>query len=266
MQTGAITQYIDVAQLVLYAFWIFFAGLIFYLHREGKREGYPLDSDRTALSGGKVQVVGFPGLPAPKTYLLPHGGSVEVPRKEAPAGPLPARPAFRSPGAPLEPTGDPMVDGLGAAAYAEREDVPDPTWEGESKILPMRVVSEYSVAEEDPDPRGMPVVCLDGKVAGEVVDVWVDRSEMRALYLEVALAGPADAGAGVQTRLLPINFARVSRRPAQVRVSSILAGQFARVPALRQPDQVTLLEEDKICAYFGGGTLYAYPGRREPLL
>ena len=40
MQTGAITGYIDVAQLVLYAFWFFFAGLIWYLRREDKREGY----------------------------------------------------------------------------------------------------------------------------------------------------------------------------------------------------------------------------------
>jgi len=32
--TGAITGYIDVAQLTLYAFWIFFAGLVFYLRRE----------------------------------------------------------------------------------------------------------------------------------------------------------------------------------------------------------------------------------------
>ena len=31
MGTGAITQNIDIAQLVLYAFWIFFAGLIYYL-------------------------------------------------------------------------------------------------------------------------------------------------------------------------------------------------------------------------------------------
>jgi uncharacterized protein with PQ loop repeat len=31
MQTGAITQYVDVAQLVLYMFWIFFFGLIYYL-------------------------------------------------------------------------------------------------------------------------------------------------------------------------------------------------------------------------------------------
>ena len=43
---GAITGYIDVAQMVLYAFWIFFAGLIYYLHREDKREGYPLVSER----------------------------------------------------------------------------------------------------------------------------------------------------------------------------------------------------------------------------
>ena len=37
MGTGAITQYVDVAQLVLWAFWIFFAGLIYYLVRENHR-------------------------------------------------------------------------------------------------------------------------------------------------------------------------------------------------------------------------------------
>ena len=47
MSTGAITPYIDVAQIALYAFWVFFAGLIYYLHREDKREGYPLESDRS---------------------------------------------------------------------------------------------------------------------------------------------------------------------------------------------------------------------------
>jgi photosynthetic reaction center H subunit len=45
MGTGAITQYIDVAQLVLYLFWIFFAGLIYYLRRENQREGYPMETD-----------------------------------------------------------------------------------------------------------------------------------------------------------------------------------------------------------------------------
>ena len=39
MGTGAITQYVDVAQIVLYMFWLFFAGLIYYLLRENHREG-----------------------------------------------------------------------------------------------------------------------------------------------------------------------------------------------------------------------------------
>ena len=36
---GDITARIDVAQVVLAAFWVFFAGLGYYLHREDKREG-----------------------------------------------------------------------------------------------------------------------------------------------------------------------------------------------------------------------------------
>jgi photosynthetic reaction center H subunit len=50
MGIGAITTNIDVAQLVLYAFWIFFAGLIYYLVRENHREGYPMDTTAAAPS------------------------------------------------------------------------------------------------------------------------------------------------------------------------------------------------------------------------
>ena len=71
---GAITSYIDVAQVTLYAFWVFFAGLILYLRREDKREGYPLESDRS----GAIRVQGFPPIPEPKTFLLPHGGSYQA--------------------------------------------------------------------------------------------------------------------------------------------------------------------------------------------
>jgi photosynthetic reaction center H subunit len=34
----------------------------------------------------------------------------------------------------------------------------------------------------------------------------------------------------------------------------------------KRDDQVTLLEEEKIMAYYGGGTLYATPQRQEPLV
>jgi photosynthetic reaction center H subunit len=61
-----------------------------------------------------------------------------------------------------------------------------------------------------------------------------------------------------------VNFSRIERNG--VKVQSILGSQFAHVPRNKQPDSVTLLEEEKICAYFGGGTLYATPSRQEPLV
>ena len=103
----------------------------------------------------------------------------------------------------------------------------------------------------------MTVIGADKAVAGIVNDVWVDRSEIVIRYLEVSLA----SGRSV---LVPINFTRISGR--QVKVQSILAAQFAHVPLTRKPNTVTALEEDKIMAYYGGGSLYATPGRQEPLL
>ncbi|MFG5407485.1 PRC-barrel domain-containing protein [Piscinibacter sakaiensis] len=95
-------------------------------------------------------------------------------------------------------------------------------------------------------------------MAGRVVDAWVDRAEALLRYLEVELAG----GAG--RVLLPMNFARIDRR--RVRVASLLGEQIARVPRTRDADRVTLLEEEKVMAFYGAGTLYATAQRQEPLL
>jgi photosynthetic reaction center H subunit len=258
MHAGAITANIDVAQVVLYAFWLFFAGLIIYLRREDKREGYPLESDRSA----HITVQGFPAIPRPKTFLLRQGGTASAPNFKADTRELRARPIAAYPGAPLEPTGNPMIDGVGPAAYAERADTPDITIDGRPRIVPLRVATDFYVESRDPDPRGMPVVGADRMIAGKVVDVWVDRSETIIRYLEVALDRPGASA----TVLLPINFTKIDKGWGRVRVQAILADQFGAVPALKNPDQVTLLEEDKIMGYYGGGTLYAEPSRSEPLL
>ncbi|MET0211168.1 MAG: photosynthetic reaction center subunit H [Burkholderiaceae bacterium] len=260
MGTGAITGYIDVAQIALYVFWAFFAGLIYYLHRENKREGYPLENDRS----GSVDVQGFPAVPSPKTYLLRDGRTVSVPNALREERELAAEPLGAFQGAPLEPTGNPMLDGIGPGAWAQRSDLVDTTFDGEARIVPLRAAPGFGVAGKDPDPIGLPVIGADGVTAGTVVDIWVDRAEMLFRYLEVEVAIEADGRPGTRSVLLPINFSKIDRQ--RVRVRSILGSQFAYVPGLRDPDLVTLLEEDRIVAYYGGGTLYATPERQEPLL
>jgi photosynthetic reaction center H subunit len=257
MPKGAITQYIDVAQVVLYAFWVFFAGLIYYLRREDKREGYPLVYDGPQ----NRPYLNFPPIPEPKTYVLPDGKTVQSPRPDHEPTDIKAIPAAGWQGAPLVPIGDPMLDAVGPGAYAMRENVPDRTLEGLLKIVPLRSATDLVLVDRDPDPRGMEVIGADRVVAGTVRDVWVDRSEVIVRYLEVDLGGKPP-----KRVLVPMTFCDIDGRHGVVRVEAILGSQFADVPLLAQPDEVTFLEEDKICAYYGGGTLYATPLRTESIL
>lgn len=278
MGTGAITQYIDVAQLALYVFWLFFFGLVWYLHRESKREGYPLvDPSNESYEGGTLW-----GIPDPKTYILPHGqGTRTMPRKEAPQYDLAAEQLVNAPGFPLEPTGNPMKDGVGPAAWAIRPDSPDLTHDhGTPRIIPMRVATDWSIESRDPDPRGRPVYGVDGVQGGTVTDLWVDMSEPHVRYLEIEAAGtsqPAPAATADEDSeevaapsagrrvLMPMTLARV-RKNGDVHAKSVCGKHFADAPGTANPDYVTLQEEDKITAYFGGGYLYAMPDRTEPYL
>lgn len=257
MSSGAITEYIDVAQIVLYAFWIFFAGLIYYLHQENKREGYPLESNLP----GRNPIVGFPGLPSPKTYLLADGTTVTVPRAAEAAAPLAGSPSGDFPGAPLVPAGAAMRAGVGPGAYAQRRNIPDVTIDGQARIVPLRAAADFDLSASDTDPRGLPVYGCDHVVGGVVRDAWVDRSEVVVRYLEIETA---TAVGGRGTVLLPVNFARIGAR--RVFVDSILGSDFVGVPQTADPDRITLLEEERVMAYYGAGTLYATADRAEPLL
>ena len=155
-----------------------------------------------------------------------------------------------------------MLAGVGPGAYAQRPDVPDHTLEGLPKIVPLRVATDFTVAAKDPDPRGMDVIGADRRVAGKVRDIWVDRSEVLIRYLEVDVAGSS----GQRSVLLPMTMAKVSPWRRQVKVKALHARHFADVPGLQHADQVTLLEEEKICAYYAGGTLYADPLRMGPVI
>ena len=209
---GAITGYIDVAQVVLYAFWIFFAGLIFYLRREDKREGYPLEIERSGDVGGRASR----SSPSPRPSCSPHGGTRLSPRATS-ATARRSTPKRPSPG-PARRLARPAIRCSTASARL-------PT--------PMRV--RYARPHHRrPRPRSCrcasPTDFIDRaarsrsarhdggrrrrQVAGTVTDVWVDRSEIAGPLLEVD-----DRRAGKRVLLPMTLLADRQRRSGQVKVA-----------------------------------------------
>ena len=250
----------DAALISVYAFFLFFAVLVFWLHYEGKREGYPLVRE-TKPELGKID--GFPLPPrVTKTFKVGHrvssGGLGPASERDTSAS-LKAEDLYPQ-GQPSTPTGNPIVDGVGPAAWVNRVDEPDRLFDtGAPKILPLRSLPDWEIPEDVTDPRGKPVVTFDRKVAATIVDVWIDQAEQLIRYYEAELPG----GAG--RVLIPMGFARVTC-DGTTHVKSVSAELLAATPKLKNPDVVTLLEEDKVSAWFGGGQFYATPDRSEPII
>lgn len=241
----------DLASAAIWGFWIFFAGLIYYLQTENQREGYPLRGDDDGLPANE----GLLPLPKEKTFLLRDGkGELTVPSLDYENSKMRSNLALAqsSPatGSPWVPTGDPMLDGVGPASWAPRADTPELDAEGHAKIRPMATLADFHVSAGR-DPRGKAVVGGDGEVVGRCTDMWVDVPEQMVRFLTVDL-NPEGSG---KTRLIPINMARIL--PDRVTVRSLHAHNWEGVPTIKSADQVTLLEEEKIMAYYAGGTLYA---------
>ena len=252
-----ITEYMDVAQVVLYAFWAFFAILLFYLQAESRREGYPVESD----DNGYYDKDPWLYMPPKKTFKLPHGhGEVTVPDLEdRDTRPIKAERPNHWLGSALVPTGDPLYDAVGPGSYAERADRPDLNSHGAPVIRPISMATEFSIEERDPDPRGMSVVCADGEVVGTINDIWIDTAELMIRYFQV------DVGDG-KTVLLPLGFAALRSKEGDFYVHALLSDQMKNVPGTASNEQITLLEEEKICAFYGGGQLYATWQRSEPII
>lgn len=246
--TGAITTHVDAVQLLVAAFFVFFLGLVGWLRREDKREGYPM-VDRRPVRG---PIEGFPPAPPPKPYQLLDGDVTQMPHDYGSSRARGER-LLRFEGAPLVPVGDPMLAELGPGAFPLRRDEPLMA-QGEPQLMPLRLARDWHVARGDTDPRGLAVYDQRHRAVGLVADLWVDRGVKILRYLEVALDLPGSAGRRV---LLPIYYADISGRRRWVRVRALLAPQFLTVPALADQDRITAREEDRVNAYYASGALFS---------
>lgn len=234
----------DLASLAIWLFWGFFALLLYYLQTENMREGYPLELE----DGSPAPSESLLPLPRTKTFILPHGrGEVTVPNRAREAREVALGRSAGSEGFPHVPLGNPMADGVGPASWAPRRDVPELDGHGHNKIMPMAQAPSFAVTAGR-DPRGLPVQAGDNEVVGRISDMWVDAPEQLVRYLEI------DLNSGGR-RLVPMPMVRIWKD--RVRINSLSSDLFDGVPGTKSPTEVTLLEEDKISAYYAGGTLYA---------
>ena len=257
MYNRLIAGHIDIAELMFYLFFLFFLGLIIYLRREDRREGYPLETDvggRLRHNGGLLQTAKI------KIFNLPFGqGKVMAPDTVREPIDVPnARRTAPWSGSAIEPIGDGIGAGIGPGAFAQRSNFADVTSEGHNRIVPIGDATGMTIEARDVDPRGLTVRGADGEIAGKVSDIWVDRSEMLIRYLEV--------DTGSVKVLMPMTMCLVNRRHNNVTCSALNASQFGGAPGIAKPGTITRNEEEQIVAYFGGGYLYASPDRQEPIL
>ncbi|WP_085340012.1 photosynthetic reaction center subunit H [Aquidulcibacter paucihalophilus] len=251
---------VDVTEIVLYVFFGFFLMLVLYLLREGRREGFPLEHDVT----GELEPT--PGVffrALPKTYNLPDGSKLVKPDNSRDTHATQFKRTAAWSGSPIEPDGNPLTSGIGPGSYAMRADKPDMTNHGTTRLAPLRIATDYSIDKKDPDLRGMALVGLDGATGGIIKDIWVDRAEFLVRYLEVDVTSEGGAAKHV---LVPMTMCVVQKNLNRVRLDAVLGSQVAGAPTLANPDQVTLLEEEKIVGYFGAGYLYSTPARSEPAI
>ncbi|MCY4179819.1 MAG: photosynthetic reaction center subunit H [Litoreibacter sp.] len=245
----------DLASAAIWLFYLFFALLIFYLQTENMREGYPMTDD----DGNPAPNQGPFPVPKDKTFILRDGrGELTVPSgQRGDRDNLALQRTATAAGSPYVPTGDPMKDGVGPASWAPREDHPELDAHGHIKIQPMSKLEDFRISA-GMDPRGKPVVTGDGEVVGRVIDMWVDVPEQMVRYLTMDVNPEGDGN----TRLIPMNFALI--KGDRVKIRSLYAHNVGDIPQAKSDSELTLLEEEKIMAFYGGGTLYADPKRLEP--
>ena len=260
MSEVTIVGNLDVAELVFYIFFAFFIGLIIYLRREDRREGYPLEED---VGGNLLYNEGPMQRGSHKAFRLPFGHGTIVPEARD-RDPIQVANARREgwPGSPLDPVGDPLHSGIGPAAFAPRANRPDIDMHGNPRIVPIGSAAGFFLSPRDPNLSGWPVLGADHVEAGRVSDIWVDTADHLIRYLSVSLSG-GDPG---RTAVVPFAMCSVHRGHGHVVCDALLAAQFAAAPTPATPGQISLYEEERIVGYFGGGYLYATPSRAEPLL
>jgi photosynthetic reaction center H subunit len=98
------------------------------------------------------------------------------------------------------------------------------------RLVPIDKMSDFRVAEGDPDVRGWNVIGSDGTKVGKVDNLLVDREAMKVRYLDVDVDDDLVRTDRDHHILVPIGHARLERDEKRIVVGGIESGDLAALP------------------------------------
>lgn len=99
------------------------------------------------------------------------------------------------------------------------------------RVVPLDQLSDFKVADGDPDVRGWEVVASDGRKIGEVEQLLIDRTAMKVRYLDVDLDNDLLENDRDRHILVPIGYARLDEGSDRIMVDSLASTDVVNVPA-----------------------------------
>jgi photosynthetic reaction center H subunit len=99
------------------------------------------------------------------------------------------------------------------------------------RIVPLDELSDFKVADDDPDVRGWDVLSADGRRIGEVENLLVDRTAMKVRYLDVEVDDDLVQQDRERHVLIPIGYARLDRDDSRIMVDSLNSSDIGALPA-----------------------------------
>jgi hypothetical protein len=100
-----------------------------------------------------------------------------------------------------------------------------------TRMGPLSDLSEFAVADGEPDIRGWEVVGQDRNTIGEVHDLIVDTDAMKVRYMDVELRREVVAADRDRHVLIPIGYARLQEDDDRVMLNNIATTAAGSLPA-----------------------------------
>lgn len=148
---------------------------------------------------------------------------------------------------------------LGVEGY--RGGVPSRSTFGGDQLGSLSELVDFKIADEDPDPRGWPIIVSDGREIGRVSDLVVDKPAMKVRYLDCQVD---ERGLGLPEEgrhiLIPIGYARLDEEGHRVIVDAITSDEVATMP-IYAGLPLGRGDEERLHALYTGNPL---PGWNDP--